>query len=429
MIVSDNLKKLAELFDEPLYLVGGFVRNALLYGDCSGTDMDICGTMTPDEVTARLNGTEATVIPVNPRIGTVQIKFGGDEYEYTCFREDSYPVGGEHTPESVRFVKDIRVDALRRDFTVNAIYYDVKNEKVVDPTGGQADLKAGLLRTVAAPDKVFGEDGLRILRLARFAAELGFGIEAETLAAAKKLSYMLDDITPERKRIEFDKILASPEKYSEKGGVGEGLHLISELGAWEYVIPEFALKGDAAARGIAAAERAVAGVRLAALLYCVADNVEPFVNYDLTAAKSAELTRKILGHDCGLKYKDSVRSEAIRLVAISGFDRKDDATDEALRLFVQQNFVYVDKLLLLRTAIDGEVSAPIARMRFIYEDMKAHDVPYKLSDLHIRGYDVIKMGFQPNRIGEVLETVLTRSALENRRFSAEEEFAIAESLK
>ena len=136
----------------------------------------------------------------------------------------------------------------------HAFVYDIKNEKLVDPTDGIVDIDAKVLRTVAKPEKVFEEDGLRIMRLARFAAELGFSIEERTLEVAKQLCKNLKNISGERIRMELDRILASNEKYGNKEGVRIGLTLLSDLDAWQYVIPEFGVnKNNALFRGIDAA--------------------------------------------------------------------------------------------------------------------------------------------------------------------------------
>ena len=430
MRITENLKKLQSYFSDPLYIVGGYVRNTICFGDYTGTDIDICGAYTPEEVEKILAGTDIKVVPVNPRIGTLKITVGEESYEYTCFREDSYAEGGEHTPVSVSFVKDIKLDALRRDFTVNAVYFDIKNEKLVDPTDGIVDIDAKVLRTVAKPEKVFEEDGLRIMRLARFAAELGFSIEERTLEVAKQLCKNLKNISGERIRMELDRILASNEKYGNKEGVRTGLTLLSDLDAWQYVIPEFGVnKNNALFRGIDAAASAHPSVRLAALIHCISESVKDFEDHEKTAKDSAELSRVVLGHELGLKYKEMVRSEVYHLVLASGFHRCKGKSVEEIKLFVQENFVYMDKILLLIKALEGGETPNIQAIEREYQFMKENNVPYKISDLVLRGADVIALGVPPIRIGEVLQTILKRSALSGKRFSREEELAIAESLK
>lgn len=233
--VPRELKKLSAFLSAPIYIVGGFVRNSVLFNDAESlnyTDVDICGSLTPDQIREELSDI-ASVKDVNPRIGTVLIIYCGKQFEYTTFRRDSYPIGGKHTPDSVEFVKDMKTDALRRDFTVNALYCDVMTNEVIDAVGGLDDIRAKRIRTVRSPNETFGEDGLRLLRMIRFACELGFDIEPETLKGAKESRDQLRDITVERKREELQKILESNTKYNLKGTVPMGIRKMCEIGLWK----------------------------------------------------------------------------------------------------------------------------------------------------------------------------------------------------
>lgn len=233
--VPRELKKLAAFLSAPIYIVGGFVRNSVLFNDAeclNYTDVDICGALTPDQIRKELSDI-AFVKDVNPRIGTVLIIYCGKQFEYTTFRRDSYPIGGKHTPDSVEFVNNIETDALRRDFTVNALYCDVMTNEVIDVVGGLDDIKAKRIRTVRSPKETFSEDGLRLLRMIRFASELGFDIDPETVRGAKESRDQLRDITVERKREELQKILKSNTKYKLKGTVTLAIRRMCEIGLWK----------------------------------------------------------------------------------------------------------------------------------------------------------------------------------------------------
>ena len=119
-------------------------------------------------------------------MGTAIISCGDESYQYSCFRREQYGDGGAHSPVTVEFIKDIREDAKRRDFTVNALYYDISKDEILDFYTGVADIHSKLLRTVETPEEVLSKDGVRILRLFRFQSELGFKIEKNTLDAAIK---------------------------------------------------------------------------------------------------------------------------------------------------------------------------------------------------------------------------------------------------
>jgi len=231
--VPRSLRKIADIFDGGIYIVGGYVRNYLAFGSPLTTDVDICGKFTTEEIFSRLSSC-AKVLPVNPRIGTLKIILDGDEYEYTTFRKDSYPIGGAHTPSQVEFVDSVQEDALRRDFTVNAIYYDVKKNEIVDPVGGIKDLDEKIIKTVNGK-KTFQEDGLRLLRAVRFAASLGFELSPECFLWASSMATLLKDISSMRKRVELELILTADDKYGVKDAHLKGLELMSDLGLFEYL--------------------------------------------------------------------------------------------------------------------------------------------------------------------------------------------------
>lgn len=182
--INAPLRALAGRLNKNLYLVGGCVRNYLIDGKLSG-DFDLASANTESELLAAFGGDFAPVA-VYPRTGTVMFKDrAGTHYEHTAFRGEEYEKGGGHTPARTYFTEDIAADAVRRDFKCNAVYYDLKNAVYADPLGGVADIKNKTLDTVAPPEKVFCSDGLRLLRLCRFAGELGFAPTREVVAGAK----------------------------------------------------------------------------------------------------------------------------------------------------------------------------------------------------------------------------------------------------
>ncbi len=202
--ISENLKNLASALDCPLYIVGGYVRDNII--GYKTDDIDIASECKVDKmlkVCASL-GYKAKV--VNEKLGTILIIAGDEKYEYTPFRVENY-IRGQHSPESVEFVNDINVDCRRRDFTANCIYYNVLSGDIFDPYGGIQDIQKKKIRCVETPVKVFSSDGLRILRLVRFACTLGFAVDKSTLKTAKEMTFQLRDITGERKKKELDQIV------------------------------------------------------------------------------------------------------------------------------------------------------------------------------------------------------------------------------
>lgn len=227
--------------DTPLYIVGGAVRNPLMGLPIS--DVDVCGPARPEAVLAMCESTEVRAHLRAAHFGTVELHLTDPDgtrhmAEYTTFREDSYRCG--HKPDQVRFTTDIAVDALRRDFSVNALYRQVSPDglgPVIDPTGGLEHLRRGVLHTVTAdPDQVLKDDGLRILRAARFQAELDLEPTEALLESLTRYAPLLRDITRERLREELQKTLLADWRYLQlkrrRPGTESGLRTILHIGAW-----------------------------------------------------------------------------------------------------------------------------------------------------------------------------------------------------
>ena len=252
------LTAMARVFDKAgaeLYIVGGAVRNPLMGLPIS--DIDVCGPARAEEVCAFCEGTPVRARMRAAAFGTVEL-YVTDENgveqmaEYTTWREDSYLAG--HRPDAVQFTTDIRVDAIRRDFSVNAMYRRVRPhglEDVIDPTGGLEHLKNGVLHTVARdPDRVLGNDGQRILRGVRFQAELDLKPTDEMLASCKRYVHLLRDITGERMRDELQKVMMADLRYPmlkrRYPATFSGLESIHQVGAWPYLFGDIAWDEQAA---------------------------------------------------------------------------------------------------------------------------------------------------------------------------------------
>ncbi|HHY36113.1 MAG TPA: hypothetical protein GX518_00295, partial [Firmicutes bacterium] len=182
------------------YLVGGCVRDMLR--GLEPEDWDVATSAVPEVVQELF----PRVIPTGVQFGTVTVLLAGEGIEVTTFRRDGVYRDGRR-PSTVTFGTDVEADLLRRDFTINALAYDPLEDRLLDPTGGIADLKAGLVRAVGNPAVRFQEDALRLLRAIRFAGQIGGEIEPATWTALCRLSSRLKLIAPERIRQEMDKIL------------------------------------------------------------------------------------------------------------------------------------------------------------------------------------------------------------------------------
>jgi tRNA nucleotidyltransferase (CCA-adding enzyme) len=189
------------------WIVGGCVRDELLRGESGAEavargDWDIATSALPEQVTQLFR----RVIPTGIQHGTVTVLMGKEQYEVTTLRGETTYTDGRR-PDAVYFVDDIKDDLARRDFTINAIAYDVLEDRLIDPFDGVRDLAQRLLRAVGKPAERFGEDGLRVLRAARFVATLEVELEPETARAIQPSLDSYRKVSAERIRDEWLKTM------------------------------------------------------------------------------------------------------------------------------------------------------------------------------------------------------------------------------
>jgi len=243
-----NIQKRMESAGQELYLVGGAVRDALM--GQSPKDYDVATNAPPEKVTKILKrDPQLQIKPVGEAFGVVLVKTpAGNEYEVATFRED---MGSGRRPDSVSFT-DMETDAQRRDLTMNALFYDMAAQEVIDFVGGIQDIEDGIVRPVGAAADRFAEDPLRILRAVRFAGRTGSELDEETKQA------ILDDnelrqVSPERIRDEFIKGITSAQD------IGYFLQLTEELELFEQIFPGLDV-------GISGSTTQNANVQIASLL-------------------------------------------------------------------------------------------------------------------------------------------------------------------
>jgi len=207
------------------YWVGGCVRDMLL-GKVPH-DYDIATSARPEEIESVFKRT----IPVGRKFGVLLVVEAGHPFQVATFRAETDYRDGRH-PNRVTF-SDAMADARRRDFTVNGLFFDPVRKAVLDWVEGKADLNAKIIRTIGASEERFGEDHLRLLRAARFAAQLNFKIEPETLRALRSNAKKILKVSAERIREELMKLFRPPH-------AARGLDLLRESGLLEHLLPEIA---------------------------------------------------------------------------------------------------------------------------------------------------------------------------------------------
>ncbi|HKD07093.1 MAG TPA: CCA tRNA nucleotidyltransferase [Bryobacteraceae bacterium] len=299
------------------WFVGGCVRDLLLGREPK--DYDVATSAPPEEV-----------LRLFPRAGQVGAHFGvvmvheGSAYvEVATFRSDLEYRDGRR-PESVRFERDPREDAIRRDFTINALMLDPSTGEVLDFVGGRQDLQARIMRAIGDPERRFREDHLRLLRAVRFAARLGFEIEPATFEAIRALAPAIRRVSAERVRDELARILT-------EGGPRRGFELLDDAGLLREILPEVAAmkgveqppefhpEGDVWIHTLMMLE----GMRnpslelaLGVLLHDVGKpatfRIAERIRFDGHVEKGVELARALMGR---LKFANSVIESAEGLIA------------------------------------------------------------------------------------------------------------------
>ncbi|MGF3056501.1 CCA tRNA nucleotidyltransferase [Microbacterium sp. YY-01] len=240
--MAEGLARLGALADNPvvatlarafadagyeLAVVGGPVRDALLGRDTH--DLDFTTNARPDDILRIVTPVSTAQWDIGREFGTIGARIAGEQVEITTYRSDAYD-GATRKP-SVQFGDSINGDLSRRDFTVNAMALMVPSVKLVDPTGGVEDLIAGILRTPSNPAQSFGDDPLRMLRAARFAAQLGFTVDEPTRQAVADLKATLSIVSPERVQGELVRLMQTDDPV-------RGIRLLVETELIEQFLPE-----------------------------------------------------------------------------------------------------------------------------------------------------------------------------------------------
>lgn len=207
------------------YFAGGCVRDQVM--GKQPQDYDIATDARPEDVMRLFPKT----IPVGVSFGVVIVVAGPYQFEVATFRSDGKYLDGRH-PVEVRFSSEVE-DARRRDFTINGLFYDPIEKRVVDYVGGQDDIRAGLIRCIGDPRERFSEDKLRLMRAVRFSAQLDYKIEPRTYQALVDLAPQITVVSAERIRDELAKILTGPRP-------AMGMRLLHQTGLLKAILPEVA---------------------------------------------------------------------------------------------------------------------------------------------------------------------------------------------
>lgn len=396
------------------FMVGGCVRDFLL--NIKPHDVDFTTNATPDEMKQCFK--DFNVIETGIKHGTLTVLINHVPYEITTYRIDGEYLDNRR-PENVVFVKDIKNDLARRDFTINAIAYN-PNIGFVDCFNGMQDLKAGIIRCVNEPIKRLNEDALRILRALRFSAALGYDIEPKTAKACFELSYLLKNISAERIMVELFKTIVQPNAHKI---------IFDYIDIWGVVIPELLkMKGfkqhnphhvhDVLKHTCVALEGAEKDLIVClAVLFHDIGKPDSFTmdekgngHFYGHAIKSFDITREVFNR---LKVDNNTKNQVLTLIKYHDLDLQ--PTPKYIRRLCYKlgNLEMVKKLILVQRA-DNYGQAPIHSERIdkfneideIINRLEQENLSFSLKDLAVNGNDMIDIGLSGKEIGASLKLLM-----------------------
>ena len=343
------------------YLVGGCVRDMLM--DITPHDYDITTSASPEIILSLFEKT----VPTGIKHGTVTVINSGFAAEVTTYRTDG-EYSDHRRPERVTFVKSLKEDLARRDFTVNAIAYN-ENEGIKDFFGGREDIKNKILRAVGEPKKRFCEDALRILRLFRFASVLEFTPEEATLKNALKCAPLLESISAER--------ISSELRKAVNGKNPEALKPLTDINGLKFI----GIKNPDYSKIVPLQS---AGLALFGFLYSSTDNLMSALRFLKPSNKEKRLYENIL-----------------TLLSLPFPQSK----EEIKEMLFKTDLISVEKYLYFKNSYFGTYTEnALSMLREILENGE----PYRISDLKIGGRSLIKLGIKGEKVGETLEYLRQR---------------------
>jgi len=387
------------------FLVGGAVRDFLL--GFQAKDWDVATNATPEKIRALFPATTSFHL----KHGTITLVMRGKNVEVTTFRGSA----GEKD-------SGIEEDLAHRDFTINAMAYDLIAGKIIDPFGGMKDLNRKVVRAVRIPIERFQEDPLRMMRAIRFSQELGYSIDSQTLLAATIFSHAMTRVAPERIRDELMRMLTVARP-------SVGFHAMRKSGILKVILPEL-MEGYRKRqnnfhrytiyRHIMETLDAVEStpvLRLGALFHDIAKprvrkKAEGRWRFFSHAQASAELTKQIMRR---LKFSNELIGQVSILVSHHMFDYRKELSGRAIRRFIKKvGTEHVDDLIRLRKADDiahgwGQDHADQIEDFKTRVHAQMRDSPaLTVSDLSITGHDVMAItGLPPGpKVGQILSNLL-----------------------
>lgn len=401
-----------------IYVVGGTVRGLLM--ETPVTDWDFTTNAKPEEIRnlfphSFYNNTYGTVgIPT-------EMNKGQQIFEVTTYRSESGYTNARH-PDQVTWSDKITDDLARRDFTINAIAFDGKS--TIDPYKGREDINNKVIRAVGDPDIRFTEDALRLMRAVRQAAQLGFTIEDKTLGSIQKNAEKINQISGERIRDEFFKLLSSSHP-------AEGILLLRSTGILKYILPEVEKNFDVDQKSPERHHIYDVGTHLVeSLRHCPSPDVITRFATLIHDVGKAETYRKdpktkiitfynheVVGEQMAsviadrFKLSKDQKKKLLLLVRHHQFTVSEEQTDKAIRRFIRQIGVEnIEDMLALRTGDrlgSGSKKTSWRTELFKKRLVEVQKIPFTVHALKITGHDVMNvLNIKPGpEIGDIMDQI------------------------
>lgn len=434
--IPAELKELSNIFknnNKTLYIVGGYVRDSYLgISSVIRDDIDLCSSVKPKELVKMLEGTKFSVKNINEKLGVMAI-IGKRRYEHATFRREIYE-SESHMPDKIEFISKLEEDARRRDFKINAIYYDIDAGEFIDPLGGIDDLRQGVITTVKVPKIVFNDDPERILRLIRFACSLGLRIPEEEMYYAKQNAYKVRFISKFRLKNEFERLLTADEVYPEllhtKDAHFRAMVLLGEFDTWKYIMPAMQTmketgftdkKGERIYDHVLnCLKNASPKIRLAVLLHDAAKVRTMEMRKSFFGSKEfvGVIVDSNLGVN-GLGYPKETVEKVTKIILGYDFNYLCLYPRRAVKKYILANRDVIENVIEIKNVVKNENhynrrnvrSAQI--LRNVYNDMLKKGTPFDRKDLSIRGDDIIKNfpKIKLENIDTLIDKLLEKTAL------------------
>ncbi len=415
IILPESINKILSLLQASgfkAYVVGGCVRDSIM--SKTPNDWDVTTDASPHEIKEVF--ADYKTIDTGIKHGTVTVITDNTPVEITTFRID-----GEYTdnrrPDSVSFIKDIKEDLARRDFTINAIAFNPM-EGIIDPYNGQDDINKQIIRCVGTPDKRFNEDALRILRAIRFSSVLGFDIEQNTAESIIRNQNKITEIAVERISVEMTKLLTGKNVHSV---------LINYKSVFAVFIPELRFQFGFKQYG----KKHAYDVWGHTALTVANIEADPILRLTMLLHDTGKIATHTLDEHGNSEFKNhaavggviaesilrrlKMSNEYIKTVSylVSIHDKKVPKTKvqvkEYLRDMGEENFIRLMKIRKAdRSALAPDfrdISEELAFAYSAFSEIIKNDEPYTLSQLAVKGSDIKKI-FKPEEIGDALNMLL-----------------------